>query len=31
LPNPADRNYRIHGSAVVAPGFNTTASLRYRF
>lgn len=31
LDNLADRNYRVHGSGIDAPGFNAWASLRWQF
>lgn len=31
LENLADRNYRLHGSGVDAPGFNAWAALNWRF
>jgi outer membrane receptor protein involved in Fe transport len=31
LANALDRNYRVHGSGIDAPGTNASVSLRYRF
>lgn len=31
LDNLADRNYRVHGSGIDAPGFNAWAALRWQF
>lgn len=31
LDNLADRNYRVHGSGIDAPGFNSWAALRWQF